>query len=233
MAENSAISWCDHTFNAWIGCTKVSPACDGCYAEAMMGEVGRYKRVLWGAPGKGEGTRIRTVASNWARVKKWDRQAAAKVEAWRTNPFAREETPKPTTFVFCASLADVFDTAVPPEWRRDLFELIRATQHLTWLLLTKRPQNIIKMWEEVKFFVTKTEGDGWSTPWPRNAAIGTSIEDRKRLLNASHLARAAEALNPAFTFWSCEPLLEDLGDVSGMLPGWVIAVEAARQLAAA
>jgi hypothetical protein len=36
MGENSKIEWCDHTFNPWIGCQKVSPGCDNCYAEAMM-----------------------------------------------------------------------------------------------------------------------------------------------------------------------------------------------------
>jgi protein gp37 len=36
MAENSKIEWCDHTFNPWIGCQKVSPGRDHCYAEAMM-----------------------------------------------------------------------------------------------------------------------------------------------------------------------------------------------------
>lgn len=34
MAENTAIEWADHTFNPWTGCTKVSPGCDHCYAEA-------------------------------------------------------------------------------------------------------------------------------------------------------------------------------------------------------
>ena len=34
MAENTDISWADHTFNPWWGCTHVSPACDHCYAEA-------------------------------------------------------------------------------------------------------------------------------------------------------------------------------------------------------
>ncbi len=40
MAENSAISWTNHTFNPWIGCTRVSPACDGCYGAALMGGEG-------------------------------------------------------------------------------------------------------------------------------------------------------------------------------------------------
>ncbi len=32
MAENTRIEWADHTFNPWMGCTRVSPACDNCYA---------------------------------------------------------------------------------------------------------------------------------------------------------------------------------------------------------
>ena len=34
MAENSGIAWTTHTFNPWVGCTKVGPGCDHCYAEA-------------------------------------------------------------------------------------------------------------------------------------------------------------------------------------------------------
>ena len=47
MAENTAIEWADHTFNPWLGCTKVSPACDNCYAEARMDT--RLHVVQWGA----------------------------------------------------------------------------------------------------------------------------------------------------------------------------------------
>lgn len=61
MAENSHISWTDNTFNPWIGCTRISPACDGCYAAELMGKQGsRYKRVTWGEPGAGVGERDRT-----------------------------------------------------------------------------------------------------------------------------------------------------------------------------
>ena len=45
MAENTKIEWADHTFNPWMGCTKVSPACDNCYAENLMDT--RYGRVRW------------------------------------------------------------------------------------------------------------------------------------------------------------------------------------------
>ncbi|HWK65357.1 MAG TPA: phage Gp37/Gp68 family protein [Rhizobiaceae bacterium] len=183
MGEITAISWCDATFNPWIGCTKVSPACDGCYAEALMDK--RYGRVEWGAPGKGNGTRVRTSASNWRQPIRWNKKA-------------REAGTRP--FVFCSSLADVFDNQVPTEWRRDLFELIIKTPHLVWLLLTKRPQNIVKLFDEISH--TRDE-------WPRNAAIGTTIEDQKRAdVNEPALVNAAAELNPAFTFVSCEPLLE-------------------------
>src|ERR1700740_671992 len=46
MGEVTKIEWCHHTYNAWMGCTKVSPACDHCYAEAQ--EDTRYGRVTWG-----------------------------------------------------------------------------------------------------------------------------------------------------------------------------------------
>lgn len=180
MGEVTAISWCDHTFNPWIGCTKVSPACDGCYAEALMDK--RYGRVEWGAPGKGVGTRVRTSKGNWHQPIRWNKKAA---EAG-TRPF-----------VFCSSLADVFDNQVPTAWRTDLFELIRATPNLVWLLLTKRPQNIVRMY-----------GSAFDMPWPRNAAIGTTVEDQERAnINVPALLEAKGELSPAFAFLSCEPLL--------------------------
>jgi protein gp37 len=92
MGENSKIEWCDHTFNPWMGCQKVSPGCDHCYAEAMMDH--RYKKVRWGAHGE----RIRTSEQNWKKPIQWNAQA-------RT--FIKENGHRPR--VFCASLADVFD----------------------------------------------------------------------------------------------------------------------------
>jgi len=47
--------------------------------------------------------------------------------------------------VFCASLGDVFDNAVPPHWRSELFGLIYVTPKLDWLLLTKRIGNAAAM----------------------------------------------------------------------------------------
>lgn len=118
MGENSKIEWCHHTFNPWLGCTKLSKACDNCYAETLAtNRLG----VTWGAGAP----RRRTAASTWKMPLAWDRKAAKEGRRAR---------------VFCASLADVFDAEVSDDWRDDLFALIAATPHLDWLLLTKRPK---------------------------------------------------------------------------------------------
>jgi protein gp37 len=124
VGENSKIEWTDHTFNPWIGCQKVSPGCDNCYAEAMMDK--RYGRVQWGPHGQ----RKRTSEANWRKPLQWAKAARAASKRPR---------------VFCASLADVFDNQAPENARVDLFDLIAATPELDWLLLTKRPENIRKM----------------------------------------------------------------------------------------
>src|ERR1700712_493898 len=116
MGENSKIEWCDHTFNPWIGCQKVSPGCDNCYAEALMDK--RLGRVEWGPHGE----RLRTSPANWAKPLQWDRAAAKAGVRHR---------------VFCASLADWLDNKVPRRWRIDLAAIIRQTPNLDWLLLTK------------------------------------------------------------------------------------------------
>lgn len=178
MAEETLISWADHTFNPWIGCTRVSPACDGCYAAHLMET--RMGRVEWGGPGKGSGTRARTSEANWRKPLTWDRKAAAAGNR---------------PFVFCSSLADVFDNEVPKEWRSDLFDLIERTPNLIWLLLTKRPQNIVKL---------AIAAGGL----PTNAAVGTTVEDQARAINLFRLAIAARETGALFTFCSFEPLIE-------------------------
>lgn len=126
--QNTKIEWADHTFNPWIGCTKVGPGCDNCYAEADFDK--RRHVVQWG-PNQ---PRKRTAPSTWAAPLRWNREAAAAGVRHR---------------VFCASLADVFDNEVPTQWRADLFTLIKKTTHLDWLLLTKRIGNVTRMLAEI------------------------------------------------------------------------------------
>lgn len=117
MGEASKIEWTDASFNPWVGCSKVSPGCDNCYAEVWAKRSGL---VEWGEE------RRRTTAATWRVPRRLEQLSAA--AGVRTR-------------VFCASLADVFDNWVPDEWRADLFKLIRETPHLDWLILTKRIGN--------------------------------------------------------------------------------------------
>lgn len=121
MAEKTEISWADSTFNPWVGCTKIGPGCDHCYAERDMV---RRQFVQWGSGAP----RRRTSNAYWGAPRRWNRIAAASGKPWR---------------VFCASLADVFDNEVDEHWRVDLFDLIAATPALTWMLLTKRIANAL------------------------------------------------------------------------------------------
>jgi protein gp37 len=152
MAEVTGIAWCDSTFNPWIGCTKVGPGCDHCYAEALDNRHRWGGATHWG-PGK---PRMRTSAANWRKPISWNRKAEASGKPW---------------LVFCASLADVFDNEVPREWRMDLFTMIEQTPHLTWLLLTKRIGNAHGM---VPFYWLM-DGDGFRP----NVWIGATIVNQE------------------------------------------------------
>jgi protein gp37 len=172
MGEVTGIAWTDHTFNSWVGCQEVSEACDHCYAR-VQNEF-RHWVDGWGPHGE----RKRTSVANWKKPLAWNRSAAAAGRPAR---------------VFCCSLADVFDNQIPKEWRTDLFELIAATPHLIWQLLTKRPENMAKM-------LPADWGDGYRNVW-----LGTTVESQRW---ANHRIPILLRTPAHLRFLSLEPLLE-------------------------
>ncbi len=127
MGEKTSIAWTTSTLNPWIGCTEVGPGCDNCYAR----EQDSRKRWDHGKTHWGAGVpRYRTSESNWKQPLAWNRKA--------------EKDGLPHR-VFCASLADVFDNETSQAWRQDLWHLILMTPNLSWLLVTKRIGNVVKM----------------------------------------------------------------------------------------
>ena len=149
MAEASGIAWTRSTFNPWIGCTKVSPGCDHCYAENQDSRKRWGGVVHWG-PGV---PRMRTSPANWHGPGKWNKQAPSSSLAGRAGFWP----------VFCASLADVFDNEVDVQWRADLMKLIEDTPNLSWLLVTKRIGNVARMVEEAGDYIDR--GEGWQSMW--------------------------------------------------------------------
>lgn len=208
MGEYSSISWTDHTFNPWRGCTKVSPGCKFCYADRQSK---RNPKVLgiWG----NEGTRVLAAEAHWQLPYKWNRIAEHDGVRFK---------------VFCASLADIFedwqgqmtDSKEDPllncrieplslgDVRKRLWMVILDTACLDWLLLTKRPENIGKM---------MPHGD-----WP-NVWLGTSVESQEYAPRLDLLIDAPQRV--PVRFCSAEPLLSLLSIQSVLSPkgiNWVI-----------
>jgi protein gp37 len=174
MGANSAIGWTTHSFNPWWGCIRVSAECEHCYAETFAKRLGQH---VWGpaqtTPRRffGEGT--------WRQPLAWNADAEEAGERAR---------------VFCASMADVFEDRpdlVAP--RLELFKLIALTPWLDWLLLTKRPENMVSMAPR-----------DWSKSWPLNVWAGTSAGDQAMAdLRYRHITKVPALVR----FWSLEPLL--------------------------
>lgn len=187
MGEKSNIAWTDATFNPWWGCTKVSPGCVHCYAETLdkriypkvvEGEGGSYTYAEhWGANGKfrffGDG--------HWNEVYKWNEQAAKS-----DKPFK----------VFCGSMCDVFQNhpdLVEP--RKRLFNLIEDTDSLTWLLLTKRPENIETLLPK-SWIYDET---------PDNVWLGVTVEDQAHVNRIAQMGMYSDLFSGIFV--SVEPML--------------------------
>lgn len=184
MAENTSIEWCDHTFNPWVGCTKVSPGCDHCYAEGWSKRAGKAAGVTWG------GERRITRDANWRLPLEWNHRAEREGRRHR---------------VFCASLADVFDNQVPPAWRARLFNLILSTPQLDWLLLTKRIGNAARLIDEVLPDNMKTlpSEHPLAWPWP-HVWIGATVCNQEE---ADRDIPRLLAVPARVRFLSIEPML--------------------------
>lgn len=221
--KNSHIEWTDHTFNPWEGCTKVSPGCAHCYAEA------RNQRFSAGANWGPGAPRHRTTPANWKQPIAWNRAAAATLDQW-VNASAVGETRPRRPRVFSASLADWLDPEVPIEWLADFLYLVWRCQNLDWLLLTKRPEFCLLRLRAVIFYVSLLIGDElkafpkasefllWLEEWigeaigitarpPQNIWVGTTVEDKTR--SDSRLPHLL-AIPARVRFLSCEPLLGPL-----------------------
>lgn len=183
--NDTKIEWADDTVNPWIGCSKVSPACKNCYAEALDKRLTFGGRTNWGKD-----------APRLIRVEK----AIAELEriAKRGDKDGRPRK------VFIASMADVFED------RADLVEPRLALWHalcrinaertrVIAMFLTKRPGMMLA-------FQREHVPDGM----PSWAWCGTTVEDqeyaKKRVGDLLRVRVQAGGVR----FVSCEPLLGPL-----------------------
>ena len=177
MAENTSIEWCHHSFSPWWGCCRVSPGCERCYAETLA--VVRRKLPVFGPP---KTTRRKLMSdSYWKNPARWNRKAGKEETRFRVFP----------------SMCDPFE--IHPdvvEARARLWETIRDTPNLDWLLLTKRPENVLDLVPDV-----------WKDGLPGNVWVGISAENQEWYeRRIGHLARIPARLR----FVSAEPLLGEI-----------------------
>lgn len=124
----SSIEWTDTTWNPIVGCDRLSPGCDHCYAIKMASRLTRvdhYNNVV----AKGDWTGVINLAP--------DRIVAI--------PLRRS---KPTVY-FVNSMSDMFHEMVEDEWLIRFFDIMnRCPQHI-FQLLTKRPARMVKKTQEL------------------------------------------------------------------------------------
>ena len=86
MGKDSKIEWCDHTYNSWWGCVRVSTGCTHCYAES---NAKRWGYDIWGNKPR------RLFGENhWNEPRRW-------------NTKARKADTR--DLVFCGSMCDIFE----------------------------------------------------------------------------------------------------------------------------
>lgn len=157
MSTRTAISWTDHTWNPWQGCTKLSPGCAHCYAER---EHLKYRLPDFAV--------VRRSKTTFDAPLKWKEPAR----------------------VFTCSWSDFFHEGAD-EWRADAWAIIKATPHLTYQILTKRP-------ERIRRHLPADWGGGWLNVW-----LGVSVENQRWTSRILPLLRVPAVVH----FLSCEPLL--------------------------
>lgn len=189
MSATTNIEWATHTASPWFGCSKVSPGCTNCYAEALTLQK---KWAGWG--------------DNSPRVRSkgfWE-------DAYRYNRKAEGVAERPRMFT---SLMDWLDPRAPTQWLAEFLGVIRDCHNLDWLLLTKRPELFDSRMIDVFHCEANIGQDirefasGWrhGRMVPQNVWFGVTVENQemadKRILELLRI--------PARIRWlSVEPLLE-------------------------
>lgn len=116
MPDKTGIEWTDATWNPVTGCTKVSPGCAHCYAEAI---TLRFKRGGPFLPGK----------------------ATIKLHPDRLNEPTKWRAPRR---VFVNSMSDLFHEEIPFEFINKVFQVMEMTDRHIFQILTKRPDRMLE-----------------------------------------------------------------------------------------
>lgn len=161
MAVKTDIEWAHATLNFWYGCHKVSDGCTYCYMYRDMPRYGRDPNVV---------TRSKTFYDSL----KW----------------AKSGKLKPGSRIFVCSWSDFFIEEAD-DWRSEAWDIIKQTPQFTYLILTKRVDNILDR-------LPPDWGDGYPNVW-----LGPTVESDKYLWRIEKILQIPVAKRIV----SMEPLL--------------------------
>lgn len=202
MSDNTAIEWTDATWNPVVGCDKVSPGCDNCYAIRTAHRMTanpnpKVSAAYAGTEAGGEWTgQVNLLEDRLDQPLQWKRPRR----------------------IFVNAQSDLFHKSVPDEFIARVFAVMAIAPQHTFQVLTKRPARMRALINSSGFFdkihavggeyLARVKGAaaGWHLLWPLpNVWLGVSVEDQKR---ADLRIPALLDTPAAVRFLSCEPLLE-------------------------
>src|SRR2546421_5109824 len=146
MPGKSKIEWTEATWNPVTGCTKISPGCDHCYAEAF---AERFR----GVPGHPyeQGFDLKLWPERIDLPRKWSK-------------------PKK---IFVNSMSDWCHEDIPDDFILHMFEtMLIANQHI-YQLLTKRAPRMVRLVPQIDALIKRVTGE---EVWPGHIWFGATVE---------------------------------------------------------
>ncbi len=168
----------------------MSAGCTNCYAMHMARRLEAMGVEKYHGLTRRSGKR--TV---WSGVVRQDRDALDIPLKWK----------KPRK-IFVNSMSDLFHDRVKDAFVRDVWDVMRATPHHHYQILTKRPDRMAAL------------VNSWGGAPLANVWLGTSVEDASVL----HRIEALRSVQAAIRFISFEPLIGAVGGVNLSAIHWAI-----------
>jgi protein gp37 len=190
MAGLSDIEWTDATWNPVSGCTIISPGCTNCYAMRMAARLQAMGHASYRATTRKSGNR-----QVWTGKLHLNEAVSEAPLSWK----------KPR-MIFVNSMSDLFQDGVPSEYIRKIWETMSRAHWHIFQILTKRPENMLRILRDADF------------PLLENVWLGTSVESAEYNWRIEELKK----VNAAVRFVSFEPLLKSVGKVNLASIDWAI-----------
>lgn len=185
MSGKTGIQWTDATWNPVRGCSRISPGCQFCYAEAV---AARFSKP--GQPYHG-------LAKMTPRGPQWTGDVRF-VPKHIKDPI-RWKKPR---MIFVNSMSDLFHEKLGTDVLQSVFDVMFEAKHHIYQVLTKRSQRMMELLPHLRY----PGGQKWMDRPERHIWMGVSVETQFEEERIEHLVQTPAAVR----FLSLEPLLQPI-----------------------